>query len=236
MLAVVDERIPDAASHTLRSMGFDVLRMPPCPSLAEPVSAHPDMLLFFAPSCVLCTEEYAAVARDELAVIERVTKRPIVTVRARHGRDYPSDILLNAAPVGERLFCLPSHTAEEILQVPSLRVCPVKQGYAKCSTLPIGTHALITEDTSIAARAEAEGLSVLRVSKGDVRLSGYDTGFLGGASSFAPYARIQSVLFCGALSHHRDGTAIDAFCRRHGYEPVSLGDFPLTDVGTIFLL
>ena len=152
------------------------------------------------------------------------------------GTTYPNDVLLDAAPIGHRLLCHPKHTAEELLTRYGENVIPVRQGYAKCACVPIAEHALITADRSVGKAAESNGIEVLLIREGGIELEGYSTGFIGGASSYCPDATISEIYFCGQLSSHPDGQAITDFCRRYGKNAVSLGEFPLTDVGTIFLL
>ena len=236
MIAVIDSRMPSMAQSALKSLGYSLCPLPPHPDLDEPVSGHPDMLVFFSHGAILCTKEYATIAKNEFKMLSAYTGLPIVQVKNSVQKHYPDDILLNAASVGKHLFCLPSHTASEILDTERYQIIPVRQGYAKCSTLPVGTNALITEDPSIAKAAKIQGLDVLRISSGAVTLQGYSTGFLGGASSYAPYQSIDSVLFCGDLDHHPDAQSIRRFCKKHQKKPRLLGAFPLTDVGTIFLL
>ena len=236
MLAVVDCRIPWDAAAELARRGYTVLHMPPHPALPSPVASHPDMLLFFAPDAIYCTNSYQAIAQRELSVLSAHTQKPIRTVTGEVGERYPTDILLNAAPVGDRLFCLPAHTARELTAQAGYRVVPVRQGYAKCSAVPIMHNALITADPSIATAAAQAGCSVLRLSAHATALKGYGTGFLGGAASFAPYLPMRELLFCGDLDTHPDAAQIRDFCRAHGVTCVSLSNAPLYDVGTIFLL
>lgn len=236
MLAVVDYRISPQAKGALERMGHLVLALPPHPSLPVPVSAHPDMLLFFASDCIFCTKSYQSIAKNELERLYEYTKKPLCTVEGVVSECYPNDILLNAAPIGKRLFCNVAHTARELAAHPAYEIVNVRQGYAKCSTLPVGEHALITEDASIARAAQQTGLDVLQVESRAVTLKGYDTGFLGGAASFSPYVSIPQILFCGNLDRHPNSSEIRQFCNSHGIEPISLSNEALTDVGTIFLL
>ena len=235
MLVVTDRRIPDAAQKTLIDRGATLIKLPPHPALPAPVASHPDLLLFFAPDAICCTESYQKVAAPELELICAAIKKPIRTVSEELGATYPKDILLNAAPVGSILFCHPTHTARTVREHPAYHTLPVRQGYTKCSTLPVGDQALITEDPSITAAATARGIEVLQISKGAVTLKGYDTGFLGGASSFSPYGAYREILFCGALECHPDAKRIRDFCNQHGYGVTSLSDEPLCDVGTMFV-
>ena len=234
MTAVVDARIPLAAEQALRDRGFAIVKLPPHPALPAPIASHPDMLIFFAQDAVFCTKSYYVIAKNELEKISRAAQRPLITLKKELGATYPRDILLNAAPVGQYLFCLSEYTADEIRE--GFRVIPVKQGYAKCSTVPVGESSIITADPSIARAAQVNGIDTLTVRAGHVTLSGYDTGFLGGTSSFAPYGDTNEVFFCGDLTKHPDHAHIRAFCHDRGFETVSLSNEPLTDVGTIFLI
>lgn len=236
MLAVVDHRIPDLAAQALESRGFSLLRLPPHPNLDPPIASHPDMLLFFAPDAVFCTEEYYAAARRELDALTSQTGLLLRRLPHRIHSPYPQDILLNAAPVGRHLFCLFKHTAAALRTHPAYQTVNVRQGYAKCSVIPVGEHALITADPSIARAAEAEHLDVLQICGGHVALNGYGYGFLGGCTSYSPYRDFDTLLFCGDLDQHPNAKEIRQFCNAHQKQTVSLSNEPLYDVGTIFLI
>ncbi|MBE6554036.1 MAG: hypothetical protein E7666_06820 [Ruminococcaceae bacterium] len=236
MLAVMDFRTPKADVDALLAKGVTVCKLPPHPALDPPVSAHPDMLLFFAPDHILCTPSYAKIAERELTLIEKTCNRPIRLTEQELASDYPHDIALNALPIGKHLFCHVTNTARELLQSPAYQPHRIRQGYAKCAAIPVGAHALITADPSLKRAAEQVGVDVLQISAGGVTLAGYDMGFLGGAASFAPYGVTDQIYFCGALEQHPDAVAIHRFCRAHGRTPHALTHHPLTDVGTIFLL
>ncbi len=236
MTAILDTRTPCAAVEELRRLGHEVVLLPPAPALPAPVASHPDMLLFFAPDAILCTKSYLAIAHDELSYVARVANRPLRTSEADYGDAYPRDVLLNALPLGAYLFCHPRATASELISHPAYTVVPVRQGYAKCSAIPIGNTALISADPSILSAARERGIDVLEISVGNVRLDGYDYGFIGGCASFAPYQGTDTVYFCGDVQKHPEGARIESFCRLHGIRLQSLCDLPPVDVGTIFLI
>lgn len=235
LTAILSASAPRAIKDALTDLGYDTLSLPPHPTLPRPVSSHPDMLLFFSSDAIFCTESYQRIAKEELSLISSRASRPIRTVKREFGDRYPCDVLLNAAPIGDTLFCLPFATAEELLQS-ARTVVPVRQGYTKCSVIPVGNRALICADRSIEKAAQAHGFDVLLISNDNIRLDGYDTGFPGGCASFAPYESTDTILFCGALSHLRDGDAMQSFCLEHGHRLLSLGNFSPTDIGTVFLI
>ena len=235
MLAITNHTFPQQAEAELNRQGHRVLRLPPHPSLPSPVASHPDMLLFFAKDKILCTKSYYQIALRELDEISRVCGLPLHFIDAEYGSEYPLDVLLNALPLGEHLFCNTKTVAPELLH---LGLIPkyVKQGYTKCSVLPLGNDALICADASIAAAARESGIDVLQIEAGHITLEGYDYGFIGGCASFAPFGGLETVCFCGDLAQHPAKKRIKSFCAMHHFEVCSLGDFPLLDVGTIFMI
>lgn len=238
MLAVMDCRAPDALKNALECRGLEVCPLPVCPTLPLSVAAHPDMLVFFAQDAVISSRYYyEECAGEAIDCICRAAGKSLLLSEQIPGNSYPSDVLFNAATVGEHLFCRLDAADPLLLKsVPKARLCNVAQGYSKCSTLPVSDTALITEDPSIARAADAAGLEVLFLNTKEVTLPGYDVGFIGGASSFFPYQKSDQIFFSGALEHHSQAQKITAFCMAHGREPISLTDLPLFDVGTIFFI
>lgn len=237
MLALLDHRAPKEAEKSLLAHGHRVFRLPASPRLPAPVAAHADLLLFFAPEEILSTKGYFNIAGDTLLEISSLAKKPLRLIKDEPGDTYPNDVLLNAVLLGDTLFCNPKTVAKRIfISLANEKTIAVKQGYTKCSILPVGSRALITEDAAIANIGRSHGFEVLLIEKGFVSLPGYDTGFLGGASSFSPYTETDEIFFCGNLESHPDGKKIQDFCARFQKKAISLGDFPLLDVGSIFLI
>ena len=236
MLAILDERAPQKICDSLMARGYSLLTLPPHPSLPAPVSSHPDMLLFFAKDRILCTKEYAKIASRELQTLSDHTNKPIVTVEECVSGLYPYDILLNCAVVGNTLFCHASHSAKAIREDTYDAIHFVRQGYAKCATLPVSKKALITEDPSIATVAGSNGFDVLQIDSDNVSLPGYDTGFFGGATSCSPYENTREIFVCGDIRRHSNADEIIDFCHRFDRDPVSLSEDPIVDLGTVFLI
>lgn len=146
---------------------------------------------------------------------------------------YPGDVLLNGARVGKRLFCRVESTAQEVLEDcerRGVRICPVRQGYGKCSVVVVSEEAILTADPSIEKAARQEGLDVLKISPGGIRLDGFPYGFLGGCvGRLAP----DALAFTGEIAWHPDGESIRAFLRNYGIDTVALCKGELWDIGGI---
>ena len=235
MLALTNHTLPPQAEAELKRQGHRVLRLPPHPTLPAPVASHPDMLLFFAEDRIFCTKSYHQIASRELEEISRTCGLPIHLIDSEYGKEYPHDVPLNAFPLGKHLFCNIKTVAPELLDL-GLFPHHVNQGYTKCSTLPLGDDALISADPSIVTAAREKGIEVLQIEAGHVALEGYDYGFIGGCASCAPMGGLHTIYFCGDLAQHPAYKSIKTFCEKHHFEVCSLGDFPLLDVGTIFMI
>lgn len=63
-----------------------------------------------------------------------------------------------------------------------IEIVNINQGYARCSTLILNNRTAVTADISVKNALEKDGAKVLLISSGDIKLEGYDYGFIGGAS------------------------------------------------------
>jgi hypothetical protein len=95
--------------------------------------------------------------------------------------------------------------------------------------VPVDSRHIITSDRGIKSAWENNKGKALLVRPGHVRLPGYDTGFLGGASGVTQ----KAVFFVGSLKYHPDGVAIRGLIKKCGKGVIELYDGPLYDVGSI---
>lgn len=232
--AIVDGRISGECTEGLKKYGYTPVPMPPFCELDDPVSSHPDMLMFFGDR-VYCHGRYLSAAREQLALISEASGLALAASDEPTGRRYPLDVLFNAVKVGNSLICRSASVSglvRDYAAVHGLVTLDVSQGYSKCSVCKVSDGAVITADRGIAEAARGAGIKVLTVRPGYVALDGYDCGFIGGASG----SDDDNVYFCGDVLRHPDGEAICAFCRSNGKNAVSLSDEPLYDYGSIFFI
>ncbi len=237
MLAILGAHAPQELCSALEALGHEVLMLPSHPALPAPVADHPDMLVYFGQDALFCTESYRAIAARELELLSKKTGRPIRTISKDYSPTYPGDVLFNALPLGGRLLCRPDAVAPEVLQDAGGIPLATRQGYAKCSTLPVGRDAIITADVSIARAASSIGIAVLEIDDSAISLPGYDHGFIGGAASYMPYGDNLTVLLCGNLDGLPHADRIRAFFAAHHARLIPIATaLPVRDVGTIVLI
>jgi len=219
-IAVIDPRMPDKAKIRLRQMGYYVLDMPLYPKLAKPVQGHPDMMMFCYGKKVIYEPHLENIASLLMANGYECIKGEKIKSRA-----YPDDIIYDACGIGKYIICYEGRIEKNIKNLKAGFI-KVSQGYVKCSVVPVGDKAIITSDKSI---KDIWGDNALLVRPGHIKLPGYKTGFIGGASG----VHKDLVFFVGSLNYHPDGKDIREFIEARGKKVIELYDGELFDAGSI---
>ena len=219
-------------SEALQKQGVEILEIPPASGIADPVSSHADMV------CHHLGDREIFVLRSEQNLAAKLeTLRFQIRLTEKYPRpEYPFDVLLNAARVGERVLLHPDYVDPcffRNLQGQGAALVPVKQGYVKCSCAVISEHAVITSDPGIYQAAVQNQIDVLLVSPGNILLKGYPYGFLGGCCGLIGPKKLA---FTGSLKNHPDSPSIMRFLEKLEVETVFLSDGPLLDIGGILPL
>ncbi|MBO7309884.1 MAG: hypothetical protein J6U86_00645, partial [Clostridia bacterium] len=223
--------------HTEKGLSLyvdKIIKLPPLLSLPAPVASHPDMLVFVCGKKIFTYGQYLS---ENACIFEELIKLgySVQCVCEAPANKYPKDIPLNCAVVGKNIIANKKYASASILSLASdegLSILHTPQGYAKCSTVTVSENAIITADASIYKAAISAGIDALQITPEHVRLKGYGTGFIGGASGVLENA----VLFCGDIKAHPDHDKIREFCNAHKKATVSLSSSPLYDLGTILIL
>ncbi len=232
--AIADGRISKKCLRSLENLAESIVLLPPLPSLDVPVASHPDMLIWVCGKQIVAYADYYKIAKPQLDTLASAGFE-LLLANEQTGRTYPDDVHLNCALVGNHIICLRrsvSETISAIAERRGLTLVNTRQGYAKCATAVVSENAVITSDRAIYRSASKAGIDTLLIREGSVRLDGYGTGFLGGATGTVR----DALLFCGSLDSHPDAAQIREFCKVHGKRAVSLSDEPLYDFGTVFFL
>lgn len=200
-------------------------------NLIDGLSEHAD-LLYNQPSKDTLVYDYSQ--RDNIVNYLTIGEnKKLITVKSVK-TPYPGDCLLNCCVVGNNVFLNTATCCNELLEIyknNTYNIINVKQGYCKCSISVVNNNAIITDDPSIGHAAAANGIDCIEVTKGSIKLSGFNYGFIGGCSG-----KINSnqLAFCGDISYHNDYDKIKRFLYKYDVEPISLiKNCPLEDIGGI---
>lgn len=145
-------------------------------------------------------------------------------------KKYPKDVLYNAAKIGKYFLCS-KFTSKDLVDKASkmgLNIVKVSQGYVKCNVLIVDDNHIITEDAGIAKALKNADINCLLIAPKEVKLEGYDYGFIGGASGKIN----DTIVFNGDISKHSDYAKIKAFITECGLN-IKYFNYPLSDIGSI---
>jgi len=232
---IISSEAPEGVIEALIREGFTIFRLPPCPELSPPVCSHPDMLVLPLGDFLFTYESYYNKYPEVTESAAAFAGLKVATVKKPPESIYPGDIALNALVLSEYIFGLAGHIAEELLlytQERGLVFTPVKQGYARCSCALLSSPAVITADPSLYRAAQEKGIEALLISKGGIKLPGYDCGFIGGASGLFG----NCLYFAGDIKKHPDYSKMHRFALEHKTVPVSLSDKELIDIGGMIFI
>lgn len=226
--AVIASKLSEQVTEYLKNAGFDILTFGNNPAVDARVAHHADLSFFFDGIDTLF------VANEMSEYCEQLEKyyKNIIVINKKLKKEYPGDVLLNCVCIGKNFICNTATVSNEIfdkMQIMGYNIINVKQGYTKCSVVPVSDNAIITDDESVAIECRNAGLDVLKISKGSVYLPGFDYGFIGGASG---KIADDEIIFNGDISKHPDYKNIMSFLCKHNVKAVSFKD-KLEDIGSI---
>ncbi len=227
--AIVDNRVDKGITSELQTLGINTIKVDNNPSLQEPISAHSDMnVLHLGDKSFYVAEEFINGFDKQLGNIDCEIFNNSRVVK-NLGREYPYDVLLNAAIVGDYIICNQNTVSKEIIENSGKKLIPVNQGYTKCSIAVVTENALITDDIGI-YNSIGNLFDVLLIERGQIELKGYNYGFIGGATGKIKY---DELAFYGNLKELNCSDRIISFCRNHGVYCYSLSKQPLYDYGSL---
>jgi len=216
--------------------GFDPILLPPDPCLGEAVASHPDTVLLKLGDEIFTTADYCDAAPYVFSDIRDAAPhiRINFTSDVRSSR-YPEDCGMNALVMGRRIFARLDTLSGAIVKAAEdggFELIHTSQGYPACTVLPLGERHAITADRGMARALSAHGVEVTLIREGHIALPPHEYGFIGGASGVFD----GRVYFLGDLNTHPDSELIKRAIFNAGYEPISLSDEPLRDLGGIVFL
>ena len=214
MKTVVMSDLYPCFCHALNKYGYNIIPAKKYRVFNKPEQQHADMQVLKI--------------KDRVFTIEDCMKTA--------GEKYPENVRLNCLYLNGCLYGKLSAADTAVLDYcknNGIKTVNVNQGYARCSTLIVAQNAAITADKSIEKALKSNGAEALLISEGNIRLEGFDYGFIGGAS----FTDENTVYFFGNVKKHPDYEKIKVFCDRYNSNiEILCENEPLTDIGGAVLI
>lgn len=220
---VISGQYPEFVS-ALSKLGVTALLTEQCPDVMPQISYHADIVFSHL------GEDKFLIEQNQKSLLSELYRLGFTQADSavRLGEKYPNDVLLNSCIIGSNIICGKDKVHPLLLN--NKTTVKSSQGYAKCSVCVVDESSVITDDSSIFEACQAKDIDALLVSKGSVKLAGFDYGFIGGCSGKLSK---DTLLFCGDISTHSDYHRIKSFLSFRGVQALSLSDGPLIDIGSV---
>ncbi len=228
----------------LKKIGVDVFKVGVNRKLEPPVASHPDCNLIqldertfvcdeaLAPSLISYVRSNTIVnnlTKGQGAIKDEQVKVYIEKIIS----PYPGEAVINVKRLDTCIVCNTKHVSKTVQiysAANSLNLYHCNQGYVGCSSVLIAPNAAMTDDESVYDTFRRIGFDCLKLSKGQIKLNGYNYGFIGGCCGFIDK---NVIAFNGKLNMHNDADKIKSFFDKYNVSFVELIDNPLTDIGGI---
>lgn len=230
MICFVDYRTTENEINSLKKLNYDVIKIPKDNNLYEAINGHTDIQLNILNKNTLIINKNINLSFKELLKTKNIN---FIESDSTLSSKYPSNISLNAYITDNYLVHNLKFTDKKILEYcKNKKTINVNQGYTKCSILPLREKVIITNDTGIYNTLKNEGFDILLLPFGDIELSGFNYGFIGGVGGMISN---DSMAFFGSLDKYAFGNEVKKFLYKYDIKPIYLSNTKLIDRGSLLV-
>ncbi len=192
------------------------------PNLDKRIGDHPDLSLFVLDSeNIILAEEVCSYYKDKLPGKNLIKG-------SSTSKKYPRDSIYNLLTF-EDFYIHNDFTEENIersLKERNYKHLFVKQGYSRCSIIPL-RESLLTSDYGI-YKSLRNKVNIILLDNDKIELDGFDQGFIGGTCGLVQ----DKLIFTGDISRHKSFELIKKACDRENIK-IIYPETPLVDIGSL---
>ena len=230
MICFVDYRTTEEEINSLKNLNYDVIKIPKDNNLYEAINGHTDIQLNILNRHTIIVNKNINLSFKELLKTKNIN---FIESDSTLSFKYPSNISLNAYITDNYLVHNLKFTDKKILEYSkNKKNINVNQGYTKCSILPLREKAIITNDAGIYNTLKSENFDILLLPFGDIELSGFNYGFIGGVGGMISN---DSMAFFGSLDNYTFGNEVKNFLYKYDIKPIYLSNTKLIDRGSLLV-
>lgn len=233
MFCFIDYRTSIEEKNHLINLGFEIITVPKSPMLYEAIDGHVDIQLN-----IINKKEKSIIINKDLPINFKklLSKNNINYINSSKtlSKTYPGNIFLNGLSLDNFFIHNLKYTDPILLSTSKNKeLIDVKQGYTKCSILPLRDKVIITSDAGIERTLRNYNFDILLIPPGDILLPGLNYGFIGGVGGMI---NDTSMAFFGDLSKYEFGNEVKKFLFKYDIKPLYLSKSKLIDRGSLFVL
>lgn len=224
MFAIVDNRMSDEAKGRLAGYA-EVLELKQETCRPYPaIRSHPDIYLCDTGNALIHSPD---LSEDIITELKRAGIR-LIEGEKEPGAKYPQSAVYNAV-INDGILIHRTDVSDDMLLKNACESIHVKQGYTRCSLLPVNSKTFISCDKGISKALRAKGFNIFEARNGFVKLSGFEHGFFAGAAGIC-----EGRLFLnGSLKKVPFAKELLNFLNKYSVDIVELSSGEVEDCGGI---
>ena len=225
-MLLVSNKSSNGFLEFLNENNFDYILTKNNPNLDSRIADHPDLSLSIIDDNTIVIDESL-----KEYYIEKITNRNIIWGESARN-PYPYDAIYNIYK-GSNFYIHNSYTEtniEKFMMDHDIRHYSTKQGYTRCSIIPMGDK-ILTSDLGI-YKSLRNKIEVILLKEDYIPLDGFDYGFIGGTCGLVH----DTLIFNGNIRTLDSYEIIKDEASRSGIKLLYPDDLPLRDLGSIFHL
>ena len=233
MICFLDYRITEEEINNINKYNLNPIIIPKTDLVYDAINGHVDIQIN-----ILDKESKKVIVHNSMsnAFLEELEHHNINYILSENslGYEYPNNIILNSLILKDYFFHNIKYTDPSLLNaVSNKKIINVKQGYTKCSVLPLNDKAFITNDIGIAKKMNIENLDVLLLPYGDIELPNLNYGFIGGIGGMI---NNETLALFGDISCYQYKDEVINFTKKYGIDIISLKKGKLVDRGSLLVI
>lgn len=231
MNCFIDYRATEEELLNLQKLNINPILVPKTDLVYQAINGHVDIQLNIIDKNTVIVHK--SISSDFLFTLSKYNIKYLLSESSLSSK-YPSDIILNALIMNNYFIHNLKFTDKNLLSSQkSKKLINVKQGYTKCSVLPLKEKVAITNDRGIYNALILEGFDMLLIPPGDILLPSLNYGFIGGVGGMI--SEDELALF-GSLEYYKYGELIKDFLKKHKIKALPLKKGKLVDRGSLVLI
>jgi len=234
MHCFIDYRATKEELLNLLKLGINPIQVPKSDDVYEAINGHPDIQLNILKNG----------SNDKIIIQKNISKNFIKILKENNidyifsknslSNKYPGDIILNSLILENFFIHTLKFSDDNLLKSQYLKKhINVRQGYTKCSILPVKENVLITSDKGIFESLKNYNFDILQLPPGDILLPSLNYGFIGGVGGMVSNNKMA---FFGDLDSYKWGDEVKKFLSKYDVAPISLRKGKLIDRGSLLTL
>ena len=226
---IVSYKISEGFEQLLTNLKIDIIKTEPIYEIDVPVRDHPDMAVH-----PIDYKKIVVYNKHETYYREKLKKYGVEVIPSSNklNKLYPNDIALNVSRTNDYYFykenCIDLSIEKNLMG--NSKPILVKQGYSKCSSLIIGNNLVITSDKGLCNTYLNNGVKCYLIPFGEIYLTGYDTGFIGGCGGMISE---DELLFYGNLERYKYSDKLVEILKNENIKYYYPKDCEFIDLGSI---